>query len=170
MSEQLIDLLKLGLLALLYLFFLRVIWAVWTELRTPEPGDRVPRRARRAKAAAAPATAGGSPRGTGAATAPRRRAALRALRVIEPRELAGTEYPLAREMTLGRAPGCTVVVDDTYVSQLHARVFAVQDGYSVEDLGSTNGTLHNGSQVSAPAPLRPGDRLQVGNVVLEAVR
>lgn len=95
---------------------------------------------------------------------------MRALQVIEPPGLSGLEYPLAPEMTLGRAPGCTVVIDDTYVSQVHARVFAVDDGYRVEDLGSTNGTLHNGAAVAGPRPLVAGDKVQVGNVVLEVVR
>ena len=70
-------------------------------------------------------------------------------------------------MTLGRAPGCTVVVDDTYVSQIHARVFADGDEYKVEDLGSTNGTFHNGTAVSAPQTIAVGDRIQVGNLVLD---
>jgi hypothetical protein len=36
-SEQLLTILKLCLLALLYLFFFRVLRAVWAELRTPVP-------------------------------------------------------------------------------------------------------------------------------------
>ena len=53
-------------------------------------------------------------------------------------------FPLGEEVTIGRAPGCSVALaDDTFVSQLHARVF-VRDGQPfVEDLGSTNGTFLN---------------------------
>ena len=91
-------------------------------------------------------------------------------RVLEPAELAGLEYPMASEMTLGRAPGCTIVVDDTYVSQVHCRVFADGDQYRVEDLGSTNGTTLNGAEVAGPEAITLGDRLQVGNVVLELAR
>ena len=160
MSEQLLDLLKLGLLALLYLFFIRVIWAVWTELRTPVSETRP----------------GTQPSVTTVGTRDRRRAGRRrpsaaaapqSLKVIEPLDSAGTSFPLAPEMTLGRAPGCVVVVEDTYVSQLHARVFADRDAYLVEDLGSTNGTFLNGSGVSAPQALSLGDRIRVGNMVLE---
>lgn len=158
MSEQLLDLLKLGLLAFLYLFFLYVIWAVWTELRTPALEPRAVR-AKRTQAAPAPRRAKRS-RG-------RAPTAIHRLRVVEPAELVGAEYAIAPEMTLGRAPGCTVVVDDTYVSQIHARVFADGDGYKVEDLGSTNGTFHNGTAVSAPQPIAVGDRIQVGNLVLD---
>ena len=77
MSEQLIDLLKLGLLALLYLFFLRVIWAVWTELRAPavEPVG----------AAGAPAVAPKRQRATRTRQA---RGELTTLRVLEPAEMA----------------------------------------------------------------------------------
>ncbi len=156
MSEQLLDLLKLGLLALLYLFFLRVIWAVWTELRAPVPA-RVPVGAR------GPARARGGRRRE---PKPRRRE-LTTVAIVEPPDLAGGRYPLGAEMTMGRAPGCTVVLDDTYVSQLHTRIFGQDGAYYVEDLGSTNGTYHNGDPVSGPERLHPGDRIQIGNVVLE---
>ncbi len=155
MSEQLIDLLKLGLLALLYLFFLRVIWAVWTELRAPavEPVG--------ADTAAAPA-----PRRARATRTRQARGELTTLRVIEP-AAAAADHALGEEMTMGRAPGCTIVVDDTYVSQLHARVFRRDDGWFVEDIGSTNGTFLNGSQLGAAQRLGRGDRIQLGNAVLE---
>lgn len=157
MSEQLIDLLKFGLLALLYLFFLRVIWAVWTELRAPATEALGP--PARARAAAPPSS--GRRRGR-----PTRKQATQ-LRIVEPPDLAGGSYPLAAEMTMGRAPGCTIVVDDTYVSQLHARVFLREGVPHVEDLGSTNGTYRNGDPVTGPLQLALGDRVQVGTLVVE---
>ncbi len=157
MSEQLLDLLKLGLLALLYLFFLRVMWAVWTELRTPAIEPR-PSTGNQRESPTTSTRHKRRSRGSGRA---------RVLRVTEPADLAGTEYPLVSEMTLGRSPGCTVVVEDTYVSQVHARVFAQDDHFQIEDLGSTNGTLHNGEVVQAPQPLKAGDTVQVGNLVLQ---
>ena len=60
------------------------------------------------------------------------------------------------------------VADDTFASSLHARVFARDGGVYVEDLGSTNGTYLNGTRLTMPAVLRPGDQVQVGNTVLEA--
>lgn len=157
MSEQLIDVLKFGLLALLYLFFLRVIWAVWTELRAPAEVEPEPaKRARRTVGA----TTGS--RGTRSGLGE-----MSVLRVLEPADVAGPSFPLAGEISLGRAPGCAVVIEDTYASQIHARVF-VQDGdFHVEDLGSTNGTFHNGNAVSSPQRLSLGDRIQVGNWVME---
>ena len=60
-----------------------------------------------------------------------------------------------------------VTVDDTYVSQLHARVFTRDGQLMVEDLGSTNGTYLNRVKVAGPMVMQKGDRLQVGNTVLE---
>jgi len=161
-SEQLIDLLKLCLLALLYLFFLRVMWAVWAELRTPATvavPRTAPRRARVAdrNTARAPAPTGAPAASTSTAT----------LVVVEPADRAGRRYPVTSEMTLGRAPGCSIVVDDTFVSQIHARVSVGPDGVKLEDLGSTNGTMCNGDPVIAPRRLRSGDRIGLGAVVLE---
>ncbi len=158
MSEQLIDLLKLGLLAFLYLFFIRVIWAVWTELRTPAVEPRL--------AAVATDARGSKPKRAKASK--RQPAPVQLLRLTEPAAQAGVEYRLASEMTLGRAPGCAIVIDDTYVSQVHARIFADAEGFKLEDLGSTNGTYCNGVPVGGAQPLRRGDRIQIGGVVMEA--
>lgn len=156
MSEQLIDVLKLCLLALLYLFFLRVMWAVWSELRTPAVASANRTTPRRARVGAPAGGRGGAPA-----------RAAQTLVVVEPRDQTGREYPVTTEMTLGRAPGCTVVVDDTYASQIHARVSAGPDGIQIEDLGSTNGTTCNGEAVTGPRRLRRGDRIGIGAVVLE---
>lgn len=155
MSDQLLFVLKLCLLALLYLFFLRVVRAVWAELRNPVPTP-----------VAAPVPA----------AAPKRRerkAAARAaksqprLKIVEPDDQRGREYPLDGEVTLGRAAGCQITLDDTYASQIHARVFNRDGQWLVEDLGSTNGTWLNRHKVSGPMVLQRGDRLQIGNTVLE---
>jgi pSer/pThr/pTyr-binding forkhead associated (FHA) protein len=159
MSEQLLNILKLCLLALVYLFMLRVLRAVWAEV-TPRPADALTgRRARRgtAPAPAAPAP----PRGRKGKGPPIE------LVAIEPADQAGRRYPLGDEITVGRAAGCQVTVDDTYVSQLHARVFTRDGQVLVEDLGSTNGTYLNRSKVSGPMAMQKGDRLQIGNTVLE---
>ena len=147
MSEQLLTILKLCLIVLLYLFFLRVLRAVWTEVRAPRvaearrPRERAPRRA----ASGAPSS----------------------LLVIEPPELSGRGFPLAEEVTVGRAAGCHITLDDTYASQIHARVFTRDGQWMVEDLGSTNGTYVNREKVAGPMILRRGDQLQVGGTVLE---
>jgi pSer/pThr/pTyr-binding forkhead associated (FHA) protein len=53
------------------------------------------------------------------------------------------------------------------VSQLHTRVFRRDGQFMVEDLGSTNGTYLNRQKVSGPMVMQRGDKLKVGNTVLE---
>jgi pSer/pThr/pTyr-binding forkhead associated (FHA) protein len=60
-----------------------------------------------------------------------------------------------------------VTLDDTYASQIHARLFARDGQLFVEDLGSTNGTWMNRQKVSGPVVMKRGDTLKVGNTVME---
>jgi hypothetical protein len=154
--ESLLTILKFCFLALLYLFLLRVVRAVWAEVA----GPRATRPPPGAAASAPPRTRRerGSSRGV-----PR-------LQVVEPAGQRGRAYDLADELTVGRAPGCQITLDDTYASQLHARIFRKDGQLYVEDLGSTNGTYLNRKKVTAPVALRKGDRLQVGKTVMELSR
>lgn len=153
MSESLLTILKFFLLALLYLFFFRVLRAVWAEVHarpvtaSPEAPSRVAGRARKAT-------------GTGPAR----------LKLLEPANLRGRVYDLPTEATIGRSPGCQVAVDDSTVSQLHARIFRKEDQLFIEDLGSKNGTYLNRKRVTGATPVRRGDRIQVGKHVLEVTR
>ena len=150
MPEPLLKLLELCLLALLWLFFLRVLRAVWTEVRGP---SSIPVRATKE---------------SGRRAAPRRKGVPR-LVVLEPRERKGKVYDLREEQTVGRAAGCQITLDDdTYVSQLHARVFSKEGAWFVEDLGSTNGTYLNTKRVSSALALKRGDRVKIGATVMEA--
>jgi pSer/pThr/pTyr-binding forkhead associated (FHA) protein len=93
------------------------------------------------------------------------------VRILEPPERRGQEFELGDELTVGRAAGCSVSIpDDTFVSQVHARVFRRDGDLWLEDLGSTNGTFLNDKKVSAPAVMRRGDMLKVGKTVLEVTR
>jgi pSer/pThr/pTyr-binding forkhead associated (FHA) protein len=157
-SDQLLFVLKLCLLALLYLFFFRVVRAVWAELRTPSPAGGVP-----VGPAAAVAAPGRKERKAQAKAAKARPQ----LVMIEPAEQAGRSYTLDDEASIGRAAGCQITLDDTYSSQIHARVFLRDGQWLVEDLGSTNGTWLNRHKVSGPMVLQRGDRLQIGNTVME---
>jgi pSer/pThr/pTyr-binding forkhead associated (FHA) protein len=158
-SDQLLFVLKLCLLALLYLFFFRVLRAVWAELRTPAPAA--------APAAPAPGAAAAPPSRKERKAAARAAKSVPELVVVEPADQRGRAYPLGNEASIGRAAGCQITVDDTYVSQIHARVFTRDGQWMVEDLGSTNGTWMNRQRVSGPIVLTRGDRVQVGNTVLE---
>ena len=156
MPESLLTILKFCFLALLYLFLLRVVRAVWAEVAGP--------RAARPAPGAAAVTAPARRRDRGSAKGMLR------LRVVEPAAQSGRAYELADELTVGRAAGCQITLDDTYASQLHARVFRKDGQLFVEDLGSTNGTYLNRKKVTAPVALRKGDRLQVGKTVMELSR
>jgi hypothetical protein len=64
--------------------------------------------------------------------------------------------------TIGRATECEVRLADTSVSRRHAEVRATGDGWSVADLGSTNGTKVNGAIVTE-RKLKDGDTISVGD-------
>lgn len=161
-SDQLLLLLKLCLLALLYLFFFRVVRAVWAELR---PSGSIS-----APGAAGPTAAPG----VALADVPRRKRrelrdlpTTRRLVVVEPVDLAGQVHVLEGEMSIGRAAGCQITLDDTYSSQIHARIFQRDHQWQIEDMGSTNGTWLNRHKVTAPTVVKPGDIVQIGNTVME---
>lgn len=74
---------------------------------------------------------------------------------------AARTIELGEGATLGRAPGCDLVLDDTTVSKQHARIHC-EGGPQIEDLHSTNGTYVNGRPVDGPTALRRGDRIALG--------
>jgi len=170
MTDQVLNILKFVLLGLLYLFFARVLWAVWSEVRTPtrRPVMGTPRPPGQPTTPTSPPV--GAPGATSRKQA-KKQAKGRASRlvILEPRARRGMSVMLTGDVTLGREPGCTIVIDDdAYVSQLHFRVFDYEGQPMVEDLGSTNGTFHNGSKLVGAKLLHPGDRIQVGTTVIEA--
>jgi hypothetical protein len=64
---------------------------------------------------------------------------------------------------LGRSRESDIVIDDANVSRRHAEVRPGPDGWTIADLGSTNGVRVNGRPVrSAPQPLRDGDHVELG--------
>ncbi len=161
-TDLALDILKLILLGLLYLFFARVLWAVWQEVRTDRRVVASHSVNERSETRAAPV-----PKPRKAPKGKRGRAGR--LVILEPKARRGTTFALTGEITIGRDPGCTVIVDgDTFVSQRHAKVFVVDGQPMVEDLGSTNGSFHNGNRLHGSRLLHPGDRVQVGYTVLEA--
>jgi hypothetical protein len=65
--------------------------------------------------------------------------------------------------TIGRSRECDIVVDDANVSRRHAEVRPGSQGWTIADLGSTNGVRVNGRPVGAsPQPLNDGDRVELG--------
>ncbi|HMD89955.1 MAG TPA: ester cyclase [Anaerolineaceae bacterium] len=71
-------------------------------------------------------------------------------------------------VSLGRETGNVLIIGDKGLSRFHARFVKTDAGYTLEDLGSTNGTFVNGAVIVAPRPLQNGDRIDIGeNVTLE---
>jgi hypothetical protein len=73
-----------------------------------------------------------------------------------------------RRVTAGRGNSCDLVVRDTTVSREHAAFVRRGEVWWVIDLGSTNGTRVNGLR-AAEHPIAPGDRIELGDVVVELV-
>jgi hypothetical protein len=79
----------------------------------------------------------------------------------------GVSTALAKpSVTIGRLPGCDVVVDDAGVSRQHARIRRTDGGFVLTDLGSTNGTMVNGEPIQEHV-LEHGDRITIGETELE---
>lgn len=143
MSDAILTLLKLGLLAAVYLFF---AWVLWTALNQIRGGGRAPAPSHTPKRSSAP-------RGQ--------------VTIVEPAELYGSVLPVTDELTIGRAAACTLTLDDNYVSQQHASITRRGGEHLLDDLGSTNGTYVNRHRIVGPVVLKPGDRVQIGSTVLE---
>jgi pSer/pThr/pTyr-binding forkhead associated (FHA) protein len=154
--ESVLTILKFCFLALLYLFLYRVVRVVVGEMRAPAP--------------APPAPVAQAPPPAAARTEKVRGRAPSRLRILEPPARRGETFVLGDELTVGRGGGCGLVLDDGFVSQVHARLY-VRDGNAyVEDLASRNGTLVNGRPLQGTLRLKRGDRVQFGTTTIEAVR
>ena len=70
------------------------------------------------------------------------------------------------EHIAGRDTECSLVIDGTTVSRRHARVTVARGAVTIEDLDSMNGTHVNGTRISAPTRLAPGDEFALGSEVL----
>jgi DNA-binding winged helix-turn-helix (wHTH) protein len=67
---------------------------------------------------------------------------------------------------IGRADDATIRVDSPGVSRYHARIVVAENGATLADAQSKNGTYLNGTRLPAPAPLADGDEIRIGRVVL----
>src|SRR3954451_16167252 len=82
-----------------------------------------------------------------------------------------TRVPVVSEMTIGRAPSSTVLLDDPSVSRVHARISGNGgDAPVIEDAGSSHGTWVDGARISAPMKLRDGVKLRLGDQELVVER
>ncbi|PJF29878.1 MAG: hypothetical protein CUN52_06105 [Phototrophicales bacterium] len=68
-------------------------------------------------------------------------------------------------ITLGRDITNDITINDPEVSRHHLRLTRGADGYTIEDLGSTNGTFINGQRLTGSRPLNRGDMIGLGETV-----
>lgn len=170
MSQLSVTLLRFGFLILLWVLVLSAIGVLRADLY----GTRVTQRGRgrtsrreadgRAEKTAAPSRAATGVR-TGAISTKEPPVAHLS---VTAGPLKGTSLPLGTApILIGRAPTCTLVIDDDYCSAKHCRIFPENDAWYVEDLGSTNGTFLGNQRVDDPVPIRRGDAVRIGATTLE---
>jgi len=75
--------------------------------------------------------------------------------------LKGQRWSLTHTLMVGRDPTCEINVQDRQVSRFHARITPTPEGVTIEDLGSKNGTNHNGTELTGPVILQDGDLLGI---------
>jgi pSer/pThr/pTyr-binding forkhead associated (FHA) protein len=147
---------KIAFLIVLYLFVARAVRAVLLDVYGPRADKPPGRRKQRNRQQSAPRPA---------------RTSRKMPRELVVNDLDGKRnVPLRDSVTIGRAASCDLVVSDNYVSNVHARIFAKDGAYWLEDLGSTNGTYVNRGKVSVPVAIGPGDEVRVGKATLELRR
>ena len=89
--------------------------------------------------------------------------------VVVEGKLTGHEFALGRSsVVVGRGKQSDIVLAEQGMSRQHASIQHDAQGWTLTDLGSTNGTLLNGQPIRTrePYPLRPGDRVTIGSYVL----
>jgi len=79
------------------------------------------------------------------------------------------EYELTGPVKIGRGSDCEVQISDPRSSRHHAIIRLVEDGYEVNDLGSTNGTYLNHVQLLSPTRLQDGDLIRIGETYLKVI-
>jgi serine phosphatase RsbU (regulator of sigma subunit) len=78
--------------------------------------------------------------------------------------IAGRRYKLADgEYVIGRRSDCQIFVPDMRVSRQHARLWKDGEGWTLEDLGSNNGTFINGVRLQQATALRHDDEILIAN-------
>ncbi len=142
--------LKFGFLAVLYLFLFMIARSALKDLRRGG------------------LAAGVAPEGTGLHEAqPARIAATDAWLVA----MAGAGLEIGERIdlfggvTIGRDAGADVRIEDRFASGIHCRIQSRGNRYLLEDLGSTNGTMLNGGQLTREAELKDLDEIAIGDTI-----
>lgn len=168
MTEFALTLLRLAFLGALWLFIIITVIALRRDLMQPrEARPASSRQTSRPPKPAKPAKPPKQPKQPRASKHAKSGPSL----VVTEGPLAQTVIPLGTaQVTIGRAPDSTLVIDDDYASSRHARVYPGDDGWIVEDLGSTNGTWVDRTRITSPTVLPPGVPLRIGRTTLQLQR
>jgi len=79
----------------------------------------------------------------------------------------GTAFPLQPVTSIGRSPANTVSVPELYASAQHSLLALREGQWWLEDRGSRNGTLLNGTRIAGPTVVSAGDVIGVGRTQLK---
>ena len=80
------------------------------------------------------------------------------------------DFPLPKARSvIGRINTCDLRIPLSSVSRNHCEIYAERGTVKLRDLGSSNGTFHNGTRIRGEAALNPGDRIQLGPVIFTLV-
>jgi serine phosphatase RsbU (regulator of sigma subunit) len=83
--------------------------------------------------------------------------------IVKYPDRAAEHFPINRlRVTIGRSARNDLCIPDPFASRVHAEVRNEGDEYKLQDLGSANGTLYNGSVVESAITLTRGGRIQIG--------
>jgi len=91
------------------------------------------------------------------------------LRLVTPQGEETTRSVEGDEILIGRAPECGIVLPDASISRRHARLFARDGRWFVEDLGSRNGTAVNGVRILREVRLEAGTSIVLGGSRIEVL-
>jgi hypothetical protein len=82
---------------------------------------------------------------------------------------AGQSFPLEEETVIGRSEQAGVRIFDVRASRRHAVVRKLNQGYQLNDAGSTNGTYLNGQFLTSPTWLHPDDIIRIGETQIKVI-
>ena len=137
--DVLLLVLRLLLAILLYAFLAAVLVMLWRDLRQATAARELPR-----------------PNGQ-----------LVVVHTSDDALAVGTVFPLQPVTSIGRAPTNSISIPEPYASAQHTLLALREGQWWVEDQGSRNGTLLNGTRITGPTVVSTGDVIGVGHTQLK---